>query len=223
MTTLKKYNLQGKKTGDVKVPKAFTDLEINEQLIKEYVVAIRANQRQWSASTKTRAEVSHTTKKATPQKGSGGARHSSLVAPQFKGGGIVGGPRPKFDQKVRINKKEKKAAIRYIISDKIKNDKIKLIDSTTMDAPKTKTLTSFIDKAKCQGRLLFLAETTINDNKEIKSDAHKNFQKSISNIQKTDFLLATNVNGYDLLKANELIVTEEGFNQLTQWLTKEGE
>src|SRR6202140_3459890 len=113
MTTLKKYNLQGKVVGEVEIDEQLANAEANPQMIKDYIVAIRANARQWSANTKTRAEVNHSNKKPHAQKGTGKARQGYLGAPQYKGGGRVHAPRPKFDQHVRINKKERRAAIRH--------------------------------------------------------------------------------------------------------------
>ena len=98
------------------------DAEANSQMIKDYIVALRANARQWSANTKTRSEVKHTTKKPHPQKGQGRARHGSLVGPQYRGGGRVFGPKPKFDQHVRVNQKERKAAIRFLLAEKLKEN-----------------------------------------------------------------------------------------------------
>ena len=98
-------------------------------MIKDYIVALRANARQWSANTKTRSEVKHTTKKPHPQKGQGRARQGSLVSPQYRGGGRVFGPKPKFDQHVRINQKERKAAIRFFLAEKLKENRVWLIES----------------------------------------------------------------------------------------------
>src|SRR5271154_3840437 len=138
MTSLKKYNLEGKHVGDVKVNAALLEAEANSQMIKDYIVALRANARQWSANTKTRSEVNHTTKKPHPQKGGGRARQGSLASPQYKGGGRVFGPKPKFDQHVRINKKEKKAAIRFLLAEKMREDKLHIIDNIDIETPKTK-------------------------------------------------------------------------------------
>ena len=91
---------------------AFLDVQANSQMIKDYIVALRANARQWSANTLGRSEVVHSTKKPHRQKGTGSARQGSLVSPQYRGGGIVFGPKPKFDQHVRINKK--KGAWRFV-------------------------------------------------------------------------------------------------------------
>ncbi len=115
---LKKFNLAGKEIGTVELDDAIVNAEANSQMIKDYIVALRANARQWSASTKTRAEVVHTTKKPFAQKGTGQGRQGTLVAPHHRGGGRAHGPRPKFDQHIKLNKKKKRAVIRALIAEK---------------------------------------------------------------------------------------------------------
>jgi large subunit ribosomal protein L4 len=226
--TLKKYNIDGKKIGDVEVAELFTNAKAHSQMIKDYIIAIRENARQWSASTKDRGEVKHTTKKPWAQKGTGRARQGSFVAPQFKGGGIVFGPKPKFNQHVRINKKEKKAAIRYLIAGKIKEQRLFVLDNTELDAPSTKKLATFLDKLGLERKVLFLGESTfenvaMTDNVSrqvsVHSDKHLNFRKSLRNIPKIKFNLASNVSGYDLMLADDLVVTESALNEIKQWLS----
>jgi large subunit ribosomal protein L4 len=226
VATLKKYNLAGKEIGQVNIDDTWLNVEANGQMIKDYIVALRANARQWSASTKTRAEVKHTTKKAHPQKGQGRARHGSTVAPQYRGGGRAFGPRPKFDQHVRINKKERKAAIRFLLSEKLKENKVWLIEDTAMDAPKTKTLAQFLRGFDLRGRVLFLGETTFTDVEtegkvqrvSISTDKHNHFVKSMRNLPRANFMLASNINGYDVMIAREIVLTESALNELNQWL-----
>lgn len=147
MAALKKFTQKGEQVGEVEADSRLASATANTQSIKDYLVAIRNNQRQWSASTKTRAEVKHTTAKCTRQKGTGNARHGSLVAPQFRGGGVVFGPRPKFDQNIRINRKEKKQAIRSLFGEKIREGKMHVIESFEMESPKTKEVASFLKKS----------------------------------------------------------------------------
>jgi large subunit ribosomal protein L4 len=226
VSTLKKLNLEGKEVGHVKVADGLLKAEANGQMIKDYIVALRANARQWSANTKTRSEVSHSTKKPHPQKGGGRARQGSLAAPQYKGGGRVFGPRPKFDQHVRINKKERKAAIRFLISEKIKEHRLHIIENTELDEPKTKTMVSFLKSAGCQGRVLFLGEShyekietgDITKEVTVHTDKHQNFAKSVRNIPKTAFSLATNISGYDVLLARDIVITESALKELNDWL-----
>lgn len=228
MATLKKYNLAGEEIGQVQIDDRMINAEANGQMIKDYIIALRANARQWSASTKTRSEVKHSTKKPHPQKGQGRARQGSLVSPQYRGGGRVFGPRPKFDQHVRINKKERQAAIRFLLAEKIKENKIWLIHDTAMEAPKTKTIAAFLDTLKINGRVLFLGEgayTTVETEGEamrvsVKSDKHGNFSKSLRNLPKTNFKLASNISGYDVMVAREIVLTESALQELDQWLNR---
>ncbi len=227
MATLKKYNITGKAIGDVKVDDRFVEAEANGQMIKDYITAIRANARQWSANTKTRSEVNHTTKKPHPQKGQGRARQGMLSAPQYKGGGRVFGPKPKFDQHVRINKKERRAAIRYLISEKIRENKLLIIEETSLDAPRTKSITSFLKTVNVNhGRVLFLGETNrttiefddVSFQVDVASTQHENFIKSLRNLPKVEFTLASNLSGYDVMLAQHMILTEAALNELTEWL-----
>jgi len=226
MTELKKYNLEGKETGSSKADEKIAASEIHSQLIKEYIVAIRKNARQWSANTKGRSEVKHTTKKPHRQKGTGRARQGSLVSPQFRGGGIVFGPKPKFDQHVRINKKERRSAIRFLIGEKIREDRVIVLENTEMNEPKTKTLSNFIEKTNLGKRVLFLGEGKSEEietaNKKVsvsvKCDVHSNFRKSLNNIPKTQFSLAKNINGYDLMLADNIVLTEAALEEINQWL-----
>lgn len=223
---LKKYNLEGQEVGHVLVEDALSKSEANSQMVKDYIIALRENARQWSANTKTRAEVNHTTKKPHPQKGGGRARQGALSAPQYKGGGRVFGPKPKFDQHVRINKKERKAAIRFLVGEKIRNHQVHLIESTELDSPKTKTIANFLKACHVKGRVLFLGEGNyvdieVGDAKKtisVQNDKHDNFVKSMRNLPKTEFSLAMNINGYHLMIANDIIMTESAFNELNQWL-----
>ncbi|MCE5317498.1 MAG: 50S ribosomal protein L4 [Parachlamydia sp.] len=226
---MKKYSLKGEHTGHVEASKglkALIDAEANGQMIKDYIVAIRANARQWSASTKGRSEVSHSTKKPHPQKGGGRSRQGSLAAPQYKGGGRVFTPRPKFDQHVRINKKERRAAIRCLLGEKIREKRMHVIESTSLDAPHTKTVANFIDACKLGKRVLFLGESNIAEfdveggkkQVNIKTSQHENFAKSLRNIPKTEFALATNISGYDVVVAHDIVLTEAALEELINWL-----
>lgn len=226
-TKLKKYNLSGKEIGTVQVEKSLATAEVNGQLVKDYIVAMRNNARQWSASTKTRSEVAHTTKKPRPQKGTGNARQGSLVSPQFRGGGIVFGPKPKFDQHVRINKKERKAAIRALIGEMIREEKVSVVDSFDLEQPKTKQVAQFIKAAGLKKRVLFVGEANNTEVEaenmtrkvSLKTTQHEAFLKSMRNIQKTEFRLAKNVSGYDVMIAHHMVITESALKEITEWLS----
>lgn len=227
MTLLKVFNIEGKEVGELEVDSAFAEAQANSQVVKDYIVALRANARQWSANTKGRSEVKHTTKKPHPQKGGGRARQGSLAAPQYKGGGRVFAPKPKFDQHVKINKKEKIAAIRSIIGEKIRNNNVRVLDSTEVAAPKTKVVSHFLDQQKLTGRrVLFVGEGAFHEFEiydvvekfSVAADTHHNFIKSMRNIPKASFSLAKNVNGYDLLLADEIVLTEKALVEWQEWL-----
>lgn len=230
-TKLKKLNLEGREVGTISVNDALAKAEAHSQLVKDYIVALRANARQWSANTKGRSEVNHSTKKPHPQKGGGRARQGSLAAPQYKGGGRVFGPKPKFDQHVRINQKERRSAIRALIGEKIRDNQFHIIDNLEMKEPKTKKLASFFKKATQGKRVLFLAEGSFEEVKlngetfkrAAKTDAHNNIMLSIRNIPTAQFRIVSNVSGYDLLIARDVVITEAGFEELNQWLVQSEE
>lgn len=226
MSTVKKYNLAGEEVGNVTIDDRLLNAEANGQMIKDYIIALRTNARQWSANTKTRAEVKHTTKKPHPQKGQGRARHGSLVGPQYRGGGRVFGPKPKFDQHIRINQKERKAAIRCLLAEKIKENRFWLIEDTKMDAPKTKVIASFLKGLNTRGRTLFLGDSTFSEIETdgkvqrvtVSSDKHEHFAKSLRNLERADFMLASNISGYDVIVSGDIVLTESALNELYQWL-----
>lgn len=226
VNTLKKYNLAGEEVGTVEVSEILFEAEANGQMIKDYIVALRTNARQWSANTKTRAEVNRSKKKPHPQKGGGRARQGMRSAPQYKGGGRVFGPRPKFDQHVRINKKERRAAIRSLFGEKLRAGRVIILDEMAMAAPKTKVVAAFLEQHELNKRTLFLGESNLANVEfegslfefNVSSDKHENLSKSIRNIPRIEFTLATNVSGYDLIVANDLVVTEQALQQLVEWL-----
>lgn len=226
MTTLKKYNLAGKEIGEIEVSDRLVNAEANGQMIKDYIVALRKNARQWTAHTKTRAEVNHSNKKPHAQKGGGRARQGQLSTPQYKGGGRVFGPRAKFDQHVRINKKERRAAIRSLIAEKIRDNRVHCLDISDLEAPKTKMIADFILGREMRGGVLFLADSLCLDlqDKEsmisftLPSIKHRNFEKSIRNLPRAQFALANQINGYSVLAARHLVLTEEALQELQDWL-----
>lgn len=206
---LKKYDLTGKADGEVSIDDSLLEISANSQMVKDYLVALRANQRQWSASTQTRAEVSHSKRKPYAQKGTGNARQGFLGAPQFRGGGRVHAPRPKFDQHVRINRKEKRSAIRHLIGEKIKESQAHVLNYQPLKAPHTKTLANFIKALNLSGkRVLFLAE----------NGDHSILSKSLRNIPRVEFNLVQNVSGYDLAVCQEIVILNSAIEKLQETL-----
>jgi large subunit ribosomal protein L4 len=225
VSTLKKYDLEGLEQGQVKIDEILVTAKANGQMVKDYIVALRANARQWSANTKGRSEVSHSTKKPHPQKGGGRARQGSLVAPQYKGGGRVFGPKPKFDQHVRINRKERQAAIRFLLAEKLRANKLHVVQDFSLDEPKTKNIVEFMKAVDLSGRVLFLGEGAYVQlpfegapTFSVGQDTHNNFIKSIRNIPKASFSLVKNISGYDVLVAHHIVLTEKALEELNEWL-----
>jgi large subunit ribosomal protein L4 len=213
VAALKKLNLAGEEVGQISIQDDMLESSANSQMIKDYIIALRENARQWSANTKTRAEVNHSGKKPHPQKGTGRARQGYLGSPQYKGGGRVHAPRPKFDQHVRINRKEKRAAIRHLIIEKIQGDRVHVLQFDEMKEPKTKTIAEFLKKREMEGkRVLFLGDALqVGTAPTNKFDA---FVKSIRNIPQSQFLRVPNVSGYDIVVSHELIVMDTALDQL---------
>ncbi len=214
MATLKKYDLTGKETGQVSVDDKLLK-SANSQMIKDYIVAIRKNARQWSANTKGRSEINATKKKPHAQKGLGRARQGNFSAPQYKGGGIVFGPKPKKNMHTRINQKERKAAVTSIISDKIKSGNVYVLDCDAIETPKTKLIANFLAGSKLEKkRVLFVGET---GNETI---SHTGLIKSLRNIPKTEFMRSVNLNGYDLSLAAEVVILGSAFDEFVALLGK---
>lgn len=219
MATLKKYDLSGQEVGEVQVADDLLTTSVNSQMMKDYLVAIRANQRQWSANTRGRSEVNHSNAKPHPQKGTGRARQGTLSAPQYKGGGTVFGPKPKSDQHVRINRKERRATIRYLISEKIRQGKLCVLDQFELKGPKTKTIAQFLSKLGVDGqRVLFLGESFIDTQDADKAlhaiEKQTMVVRSLNNIPKVGFAYARNVSGYDMAYEGHVVVLGEAMQDI---------
>lgn len=218
MVLLSKFDFFGKEVGKVElVDEFFSGIEEKNQSVKDYIVAIRANKRQWSASTKGRSEVSHSTKKPFRQKGTGNARQGCLAAPQFRGGGIVFGPKPKFDQHVRINRKERRLAIRTLLAQKIQTGRVFVADDqvfvNSLSKPRTKEVQRFLNDCGVENRgILF-----VDDLDHVMGNA--NFRLSVRNLPAVrGFTYEENVNGYDLIAARNVVVSEKALMRLVDRL-----
>lgn len=220
MVTLSKWSFSGEEIGKVEICDEFlSDDDFSPQYIKDYLVALRNNKRQWSANTKGRSEVSHSTKKPFKQKGTGNARQGCLAAAQFRGGGIVFGPKPKFNQHVRINRKERRAAIRALLSQKIKSEQIVVVEDQVF-APKQfiKTKDSLAFLRKCPitlRRILFVDHLSHKDSNDY-------FRRSIQNLEAFQgFVYDVNLNGYDLASAHGIVISETALLEAVRRLSIE--
>lgn len=232
MVSLKKYNLKGEEVGEVDCGDEFFDVEANQQMIKDYIVALRANIRQWSASTRGRSEINHSNKKPHRQKGTGNARQGTLAAPQYRGGGIVFGPKPKFNVKIRTNQKERQAAIRQLLSQKMHNKRLIIVEDHAFNGalkkPKTQTVAKFLKSQELsQRKALFVGEGSYENlkggdgerrNVSISSEKHIFLKKSMRNLPGCMFISAAQLNGYDVLAAYAVIMTESALKELQERL-----
>lgn len=235
MADIKKYNLGGEQIGSVALDDALLEGNANTQMIKDYLVAYRANQRQWSASTKSRAEVNHSGQKPHPQKGTGRARQGYLGSPQYKGGGRVFGPKPKFDQQVKINKKEKRAVIRALLVQKIQEQRLHILSVEGLNKPKTKSIVDFVKKMNLyQKRVLFVggdffasmdyeiesveALTKIEESYVASAIQKDVVVKSLRNVPKLSFSLLPNLNGYEVILNQDIVLLDGNIDQLVSIL-----
>lgn len=229
MVALKKFNLDGQEVGTVEVSNEFAEATCHLQLIKDYIVALRANARQWSANTKTRSEVAHSTKKPHPQKGGGRSRQGSLAAPHYKGGGRVFGPKPKFGVRKEMNQKEKRQAILFLMAEKIREGRLVVLDSFVMNEPKTQVISKFLKQHAKGTRPLFLMEgayqTIESEGKKnvisVRSSQGENMKLSLRNIPNSEFRLAADASGYDIMVAHDVVITEEALKEVQNLLVGE--
>ncbi len=213
MATLKKYDMTGKEVGALSIDDALLDVAAHSQSIKDYIVAIRNNARQWSANTRRRGDSHHTGRKPHPQKGQGRSRQGDLAAPHYKGGAVVWGPRPKFDVHTRINKKERRAAIRFLIAEKIKENRVRVLSKPKFDAPKTKVMAELLEKLTVKDRRVLMVGAT-----GLPDGSSDNLLKSLRNLPKKEYLPLNQINGYELIRSQEIVLLESAVDELVSLL-----
>jgi large subunit ribosomal protein L4 len=168
-----------------------------------------ANKRQGTAKSKQRNEVSYSTKKIRKQKGGGGARAGSRKSPLFVGGGRVFGPQPR-DYSFKLNKKVKRLARISALTYKAKDNNITVLENFSFEAPKTKSFTEMLSKLAVTGKKVLL----------VTSSADKNIYLSARNLQRSKVVTATDLNTYDILNSNKLILTEDSIPVIENILNK---
>ena len=198
------YDMKGKKVSDVELADSVFGIEPNETIVHSVLVNYLANQRQGTQSTKTRSEVRGGGKKPWRQKGTGRARQGSIRAPQWIKGGIALGPKPR-SYKYRVNKKEKRLAIRSILSSKVLENELTVVDKLELKEFKTKTMVTVLADLKVEGKTLIILPE---NNKEV--------QYSSRNIEGVKAIVANNINVFDLLKYNKLILPLETVKKIEE-------
>ena len=198
------YDMKGKKVSDVELAESVFGIEPNEAIVHSVLVNYLANQRQGTQSTKTRAEVRGGGKKPWRQKGTGRARQGSIRAPQWIKGGIALGPKPR-SYSYTVNKKERRLAIKSILSSKVLENNLVVVDKMDVKEIKTKTMVAALDSLKVTGKTLIMLP-----------EKNENVQKSARNIEGVKTTLVNTINVYDLLKYNKLVVTLDTVKKLEE-------
>lgn len=197
------YNMGGQQVGEVELNEAIFNVEVKENLIHEAVVRQLANKRQGTQSTKTRSEVRGGGRKPWRQKGTGRARQGSIRAPQWTGGGVVFAPKPR-DYSKNMNKKERRLALKSVLTSKVQESKFIVLDELKFDQIKTKEMKNVLDALKLNKALI------VTEGKE------NNVALSARNIPGVQASGVNTINVYDILKYDTFVVTKEAVNKIEE-------
>ena len=198
------YDIKGKKVSDVELAETIFGIEPNEAIVHSVLVNYLANQRQGTQSTKTRAEVRGGGRKPWRQKGTGRARQGSIRAPQWVKGGIALGPKPR-SYKYTVNKKERRLAIKSLLSSKVLEKELTVVDKLELAEIKTKTMVKALADLKVEGKTLIVLP-----------ENNKNVLMSARNIEGVKTITLNNINVFDLLKYNNLVLPLETVKKLEE-------
>ena len=198
------YDIKGKKVSDVELAESVFGIEPNEAIVHSVLVNYLANQRQGTQSTKTRAEVRGGGRKPWRQKGTGRARQGSIRAPQWIKGGIALGPKPR-SYRYTVNKKERRLAIKSLLSSKVLENELTVVDKLELSEIKTKTMVKALADLKVEGKTLIVLP-----------ENNKNVLMSARNIEGFKTIVLNNINVFDLLKYNNLVLPLETVKKLEE-------
>ena len=196
MANVSVYNMEGKEVGTMELNDAVFGVEINDHLVHLAVVRQLANKRQGTQKAKTRSEVSGGGRKPWRQKGTGHARQGSIRAPQWTGGGVVFAPVPR-DYEVKMNKKERRAALKSALTSKVQDNKLVVVDSLALAEVKTKEMQRVLTNLKAEKALVITASDD------------KNVVLSARNIADVQTATVNTMNVYDVMKHNTVVVTKD--------------
>ena len=203
MANVSVYNIEGKEVGSIELNDAVFGVEVNEHLVHMAVVNQLANNRQGTQSAKTRSEVSGGGRKPWRQKGTGHARQGSTRSPQWTGGGVVFAPKPR-DYSFKMNKKEKRIALLSALSSKVADNKIVVLDAFNLDEVKTKKFAEVMSILKVDKALVVI------------EGENKNVVLSGRNIPTVKVSATNEINTYDVLKYETLVVTKAAVEKLEE-------
>ena len=204
MASVTVYDMKGKKVGSIELDDAVFGVEINEHLVHMAVVQQQANNRQGTQKAKTRSEVSGGGRKPWRQKGTGHARQGSIRAPQWTGGGVVFAPVPR-DYSFKMNKKEKRAALKSALTDKVASEKLIVLDKFELDEFKTKKVAEVLKNLKVEGKTLLVL-----------SDTDEKVVKSAGNIPTVQTSQVGTLSVYDVVNNGTLVVTKDAVEKIQE-------
>ena len=203
MANVSVYNMEGKEVGTIELNDAVFGVEVNEHLVHMAVVQQLANNRQGTQKAKTRSEVSGGGRKPWRQKGTGHARQGSIRAPQWTGGGVVFAPVPR-DYSFKLNKKEKRAALKSALTSRVQENKFIVVDELALNEIKTKMFVEVMNNLKVENALVVL------------EGENKNVVLSGRNIPSVKVTATNEINTYDVLKYTTLVVTKAAVEKLEE-------
>ena len=203
MSTVSVYNMEGKEVGTMELNDAIFGAKINEHLVHMAVLQQLANNRQGTQKAKTRSEVRGGGRKPWRQKGTGHARQGSIRAPQWKGGGVVFAPTPR-DYSFKINKKEKRAALKSVLTSKVQEEKFIVLDDLKLDEIKTKNFAKIMQNLNVEKALVVL------------KDKDLNVIQSAANIPTVKTTLTSTINVYDILKYKTIVITKAAVENIEE-------
>ena len=195
--------MEGKEVGTLELNDAVFGVEVNEHLVHRAVVSQLANNRQGTQKAKTRSEVSGGGKKPWRQKGTGHARQGSTRAPQWTGGGVVFAPTPR-DYSFKMNRKEKRLALKSALTSRVQENKLVVLDELKLNEIKTKNMKAVLDNLKVSGALIVLNE---ND---------QNVVMSAKNLEGVETVLTNTINVFDILKYKTVVVTKAAVAEIEE-------
>ena len=210
MANVSVYNMEGKEVGTIELNDAVFGAPVNEHLVHMAVVQQLANNRQGTQKAKTRSEVSGGGRKPWRQKGTGHARQGSNRAPQWTGGGVVFAPVPR-DYSFKLNKKEKRAALKSALTSKVQGNNLIVVDELKFDAIKTKNFVNVMNNLKVQKGLVVIAD---NDTNVVMSA--RNVAEVDTTLQDINTAMADAINVYDIMKAKKVVVTKDAVTKIEE-------
>ena len=204
-------NLKGEKVKEISLKDNIWKIEPNDAVLHNAIILARANSRQGTASTKTRAEVSGGGRKPWRQKGTGNARQGSIRAVQWRGGGIAHGPNPNVNYSKKMNKKERRLALKSALSYKVIDNELIIIDNLSFETNKTKEMINVLNSLNLTNKKVLIVVDTLTDNVCLAS-------RNLANIK---LVLPEEVNTYDVVNADNILITETALNKLEEVLGNE--